>query len=135
MISEFVTQRESSELSRPEIAGGPQMCRISPVSDDWVVKGCHVHAAGVELAIRPDHLGGVVFRPVFSSAREEPIQIAAALLKQRLDDALWRNKLKETIERAMCHLMGVGGQHYDLARGRLFELRKLVLALERWECV
>jgi len=56
------------------------------------------------------------------------------MLKQKLDDPSWRNKLRETIERAraMSYLMGVRGQHYDLARA-LFELRKLVIALERWE--
>ena len=43
------------------------MCRISAVSEDWVDKGCHVHVASVELALRPDHLGGIVFRSVFSS--------------------------------------------------------------------
>ena len=55
------------------------------------------------------------------------------MVEAKLDDVLWRNKLKGTIERAMTHLMGVQGQNYDLARGRLFELRMLVRALERWE--
>jgi len=109
------------------------MCRISAVSEDWVGKGCHVHAASVELALRPDHLGGIVFRRVFSSTDDWQLWVAEQLVKAKLDDVLWRNKLKGTIERAMTHLIGVQGQNYDLARGRLFELRMLVRALERWE--
>jgi hypothetical protein len=109
------------------------MCRISAVSEDWVGKGCHVHVASVELALRPDHLGGIVFRPVFSSPDVWAIDAAARLVEAKLDDDFWRNKLKDTIERAMTHLMGVQGPFYDLARGRLFELRMLVIALERWE--
>lgn len=109
------------------------MCRIPAVSEDWVGKGCHVHAASVELALRPDHLGGIVFRRVFSSTDRFQLWVAEQLVKAKLDDVPWRNKLKGTIERAMTHLMGVQGQNYDLARGRLFELRMLVRALERWE--
>jgi len=109
------------------------MCRISAISQDWVVKGCHVHVAGVELALRPDHLGGIVFRPVFSSSEVWELHAAARLVEAKLDDLQWRNKLKDSIERAMTYLMGVQGPYYDLARGRLFELRMLVLVLERWE--
>ena len=32
------------------------MCRISPISDDWVVKGCHLHVGKVEVVLRPDLL-------------------------------------------------------------------------------
>jgi len=109
------------------------MCRISAVSEDWVGKGCHVHVSSVELALRPDHLGGIVFRPVFSTTDDWQLWVAARLVEAKLDDVLWRNKLKDTIERAMTHLMGVQGPNYDLARGRLFELRMLVRALERRE--
>ncbi len=109
------------------------MCRISAVSDDWVAKGCHVHVASVELALRPDHLGGIAYCPVFSSTNTWQLWVAEQLVKVKLEDVPWRNKLKNTIERAMTHLMGVQGANYDLARGRLLELRMLVRALERWE--
>jgi hypothetical protein len=109
------------------------MCRISPVGDDWVKKGCHVHVGVVELALRLDHLGGIVFRSPFSSTSEWELNAAARLVGRLLDDSVWRKKLEEAIERAMVHLMGVRGPMYDLARGRLFELRKLLRALERWE--
>jgi hypothetical protein len=109
------------------------MCRISPVGDDWVKKGCHVHVGGVELALRPDHLGGIVFRSLFASTLEWELDAAARLVSGLLDDPVWRKHLEEAIERAMIHLMGVRGPMYELARGRLFELRKLHRALERWE--
>ena len=109
------------------------MCRISPVNDDWVKKGCHVHVRSVELVLRPNHLGGVVFCSPFSSALQWEIDAAARLATVMLDDPAWRNKLKETVEKAMSHLMGVRGDLYDVARGRLCELRMLVCALERWE--
>jgi hypothetical protein len=109
------------------------MCRISPVGDDWVKKGCHVHVGAVELVLRPDHLGGIVFRSPFSSTLQWEIDAAARLVTSMLDNPIWRSKLKETIEKAMIHLMGVQGSAYVLARGRLFELRKLIRALERWE--
>lgn len=87
------------------------MCRISVVSEDWVVKGCHVHVSGAELALRPDHLGGIVFRPVFASTDVQEIDITVHLVEAKLGDVLWRDKLKGTIERAMTHLMGVRGQN------------------------
>ena len=93
------------------------MCRISAVSEDWVGKGCHVHVASVELALRPDHLGGIVFRPVFSTTDDWQLWVAARLVEAKLDDVLWCNKLKDTIERAMTHLMGVQGPNYDLGGG------------------
>ena len=102
------------------------MCRISPVGDDWVKKGCHVHVGSVELVLRPDHLGGIVFRSPFSSALPWELDAAARLVSDLLDDPTWRGKLKETVEKAMAHLMGVRGTMYDLARGKLYELRKLV---------
>ena len=109
------------------------MCRISPVGEDWVKKGCHVHVGGVELVLSSDHLGGIVFRSPFSSAMQWELDAAAGLVTGMLDDPAWRGKLKETVEKAMAHLMGVRGTMHDLARGRLFELRMLVRALERWE--
>ncbi len=109
------------------------MCRISVVGDDWVVKGCHVHVAGVELALRPDHLGDIVLRPVFASTDAGELGVAMRLVEAKFSDVHWRNKLKDTIQRAMRHLLGVQGPNHDLARGRLFELRMLVISLERWE--
>jgi hypothetical protein len=108
------------------------MCRISIPSDDWVTKGCHVHVGRVELSLRPDHLGGIVFRPPFSRTSDWEADAAARLVDGRLADPAWRAKLQETIQGAMTYLMGVEGEYRDLARGRLCELRKLIRALERW---
>ena len=57
------------------------MCRASTVADDWVVKGCHIHVDGVELAVRPthatDYLDGFVFKKVFRSTSDEAFTAAA----------------------------------------------------------
>jgi RHS repeat-associated protein len=41
-------------------------CTISKVAPDWETKGAHVHADGVELAVRPGQDASIVFKPVFS---------------------------------------------------------------------
>jgi hypothetical protein len=107
------------------------MCRISPVNEDWADKGCHVHVGKVEMALRPDHQDGVVFRPVFSKTPAPDVDVAARQLAEMLDDQAWREKLMDTIDRAMRHLLGIEGHKYSRARGRLRELRMLIIALER----
>src|SRR5215469_15659923 len=52
------------------------MCFPSVVADDWIVKGCHIHADGIEPAVRSDHIGGVMFFGVFSAPDEVAVQAA-----------------------------------------------------------
>jgi hypothetical protein len=52
------------------------MCLASVVADDWITKGCHINVDGIELALRPDHNGGVVFRAVFSSPNTAAVNAA-----------------------------------------------------------
>ena len=93
------------------------MC-TSPVSN-WPFDPTILEASSSGLSFQPARSGNLT--PQFGWSKPE------------LDDVLWRNKLKGTIERAMTYLMGVQGPFYDLARGRLFEMRMLVLVLERWK--
>lgn len=107
------------------------MWRISPISEDWVDKGCHIHIDRVELAVRPDRFGGIVFRKVFSSTTDADLDVASRIATDLLDDPAFRRKLRDTVERAMAHLLGVGGQKMALARGRLREFNFLLIALDR----
>jgi hypothetical protein len=61
------------------------------------------------------------------------VDAAARLVSRMLHDPVWRNKLRNSIERAMVHLLGIRGHKYNVARGRLFELRMLLRALDKWE--
>lgn len=107
------------------------MVRISPIAEDWVDKGCHIHVDSIELAVHPDHLGGVVFRKVFSSTSDDEFDIASRIATAMLQDAGWCHKLRDTLERAMIYLLGVTGQKMPKARGRLCEFNFLMIALDR----
>jgi hypothetical protein len=52
------------------------MVRITPIDEDWVDKGYHIHVHSIELAVHPDHLGGIVFRKVFSSTSDDDFDVA-----------------------------------------------------------
>ena len=109
------------------------MCRPSVVADDWVVKGCHIHVGGVELAVRPDHTGGIVFRPVFSSTPKA--EIAAAIrvaVRDCLTDPTHRARWRRDIGRAMRFLRTYTGALESLANGRLLEFRFLLIAIDRY---
>ncbi len=109
------------------------MWRISAISDDWVGKGCHIHIDRVELAVRPNHLGGVIFERVFSSTRDADFEVAARIAHDLLGDAEFRSKLRDSIRRAMTYLLGTTGRQRPLARGRLREFKFLLVALDRLE--
>jgi len=109
------------------------MCRISPVGDDWVVKGCHLHVGRIEVVLRPDHKGGIVCRKVFSSTTDREIDLASGEVTEWLKDPVVRARLTNRIERAMEYLLGVVGELNVTARGRLREFRMILVALERWE--
>jgi hypothetical protein len=109
------------------------MWRISRVSEDWVVKGFHLHYQDVEVAMRPDHRGSIVFTKVFASTSDQEAHAAIASANELLEDPQWRRRFRETIERAMQFLRGVEGRHRSLARGRLCEFHFLTIALEKLE--
>jgi len=109
------------------------MCRPSIVADDWVVKGCHIHVDGAELAVRPDHTGGIVFRPVFSNTPKAAVDAAIRTAKRDcITDPAHRARWRRDIERAMRFLRTYTGELASLANGRLFEFRFLIVALDRY---
>jgi hypothetical protein len=110
------------------------MCSPSVVADDWIVKGCHIEVNGVELAVRPDHRGTVVFRPVFSSVPSQVVDRAIGDARRDcLTDPNVRRQWIAHIERAMVHLFSQTGVLQPLARGRLAELRFLRSALNKMD--
>jgi len=109
------------------------MCRISTVSDDWVVKGFHIHIERVELAMRPDHRGGVVFQKVFRSTSDAEASRAVKVAANLLDDPTWRKKFRDALLQGREYLLGVDGELEDLARGRTCEFNYLLIALDRME--
>lgn len=107
------------------------MCKPSVISDDWVVKGFHLHVQGIELAVRPGHeRGKVVFRSVFSRKPPKAVQSAVEWVhKNCLADAKVKAQWHQTIEKAIDYLSGYNGELAQLARGRMAELTFLKRAL------
>src|SRR5580692_977255 len=98
------------------------MCRPSTVTDDWVVKGCHIHVDGVELAVRPAHdpayLDGVVFKKVFRSTANEAFQAAALKARQKcLPDPVVRARWRRALKRGMAFVRSFSGEPADKANG------------------
>ena len=107
------------------------ICRPSVISDDWVVKGFHLHVHGIELAVRPGHQRGlIVFRSVFSSPTDAQVAGAAAVVAEKcLADREIRAQWRHTIDGAIDFLDGYNGELGDLANGRKAELNFLKRAL------
>jgi hypothetical protein len=109
------------------------MCVPSVVADDWITKGCHIEVDGIELALRPSHLGRVVFSSVFSSPDEAAVERAIRLAtKKCLADGNVRERWIKSIQRARVHLMSSRGDLRELAVGRVAELHFLEIALRRY---
>jgi hypothetical protein len=110
------------------------MCESSIVSDDWVVKGCHIHVNGVELAVFDDYKGGVGFRPFFSSTPTDKGRQAVKLAYEVcLPDADVRRKWVNRLESARLFMLGYSGAMSSLANGRMAEFKFLRIAIERWK--
>ena len=109
------------------------MCVPSVVADDWITKGCHIYVEGIELALRPDHLGGLVFRSVFSYPADAAIEAAIhRATEECLPDIGERRRWIQSIQRAKVHLMSHRGGLRPLAVGRVAELHFLEIALRRY---
>ena len=110
------------------------MCQPSVVADDWVVKGFHIHIGGVELVVRPDHLGGVAFFGFFSG--DDPGEMAKAVKHAEtvcLPDDQVRARWARAARRATELMRTYEGEPAALANGRMLEFKFLILALERYE--
>jgi len=107
------------------------MCRISKIGDDWIVKGFHLHVHEVELVMRPDHKGGVMFKKFFQSTPDRDAQRAIGRAKELLADVAWRRRFYRELERARRFMESRGGGLADLAHGRAAEFTFLLIALRR----
>jgi hypothetical protein len=112
------------------------MCEPSKVAEDWVIKGCHIHVDGVELAVLPDHEGKVAFRPVFSTT---PAARAKAAIKTATDDCLADAETRKDwiakLDMARVYMLQFTPGHglATLANGRMFEFQMLKIAIQRWK--
>jgi len=94
-------------------------------------KGCHIHVDGIELAVRRDNRGGIVFRSVFSWPDGSVVDAAVRRAKRDcLPDDAERGRSIKSIQRARIHLISHRGELRELAVGKLAELRFLERALQ-----
>ena len=111
------------------------MCDASKVANDWVVKGFHIHIGPVELAVFPDHTGGVGFRPFFAVKAGEQRGVAEAL-KTAKENCLSDQKVRagwiQSLNRATLYMLTFDGEPSTLANGRMLEFKFLIIALERY---
>jgi hypothetical protein len=109
------------------------MCAPSVVADDWITKGCHIKVNGIELAVRPDHRGSIVFQSVFSTPSSAAVNEAIrTALRDCLPDPDVRRAWIRKVEGAMVHLISESGDLREKALGRLAELNFLMVALKRF---
>jgi hypothetical protein len=114
------------------------MCRPSTVTDDWVVKGCHIHVDGVELAVRPAHsstyLDGVVFKRIFRSTSDAAFRAAARKAREVcLADPIVRARWRRALERGMVFVRSFSGEPADKANDRQYEFIRLIRHLDAYE--
>jgi hypothetical protein len=114
------------------------MCRPSTVTTDWVVKGCHIHVDGVELAVRPAHsptyLDGVVFKKVFRSTSDEAFQAAARKAREEcLPNPIVRARWRQALERGITFVRSFSGEPAAKANGRQYEFFRLIRYLQAYE--
>jgi hypothetical protein len=110
------------------------MCLPSVVADDWIVKGFHIHVDGIELVLRPDHLGRVKFVSFFSGPSDSDVKDAIRRATQEcLPNADMRKRWLGSIRRARVHLISQRGALRELATGRVAEMHFLQIALERYK--
>ncbi len=110
------------------------MCQPSVIADDWVVKGFHIHVGAIELVVRPDHTGRVVFRGFFSGDDPDDVDRAIRIAgRDCLPDPQVRDRWLRDARRAMSFLRTYRGELEARANGRLLEFRFLIRALERYE--
>lgn len=109
------------------------MCRISKISDDWITKGFHIHVFTIELVLRPDHQGGVIFRRCFSRDSAADVDAAIAHAERLHEDSAWRGRFLRVAERALEYVNERAGAGDLLERlvGRAKEFRFLIVALKR----
>jgi Arc/MetJ-type ribon-helix-helix transcriptional regulator len=110
------------------------VCKASTIADDWVNKGFHLHIGEVEICMYPDHLGGIGFKGFFSSTDEDDESNAIRTAVEKcLEDAKVRAAWFKRLDAATAHMLGYRGSLQSLANGRMFEFKRIRIALRRWE--
>lgn len=112
------------------------MCQASKVTNDWAVKGCHIHLEEVELGVYPDHEGKVGFKSVFRVTKKNEDAIAAAIKRAReecLPDPEVRSRWIRSLRQAIRYMLSFVGEPKKKASGRMLEFKFLILALERYK--
>lgn len=106
------------------------MCDPSKIDADWITKGCHIDVGGVELAVYPDHVGRIGFRPVFSSTpRKIADKAIKTAVKKCLPNPSIRKKWIQFLQMATVHMLAY--PNVGLANGRMAEFKFLRIAIER----
>jgi hypothetical protein len=111
------------------------MCQASRVSNDWVVKGCHIHIGAVELSVFPDDKGGVGFKPFFAVRPKDQQSVTRALRmasEECLPDPKVRERWIRSLNQATAYMLSFDGEPKALANGRMLEFKFLKIALERY---
>lgn len=109
------------------------MCRISPISDDWVTKGFPIHVNEIELVMRPDHQGGIIFKRWFARDAERDAHPAIKIATGLLADEAWRDRFRDVLIKAQGFVVNERGAMQSLANGRALEFKFLIIALNRME--
>lgn len=110
----------------------------SPGYGDVVQKGLHFYApGGVELSVRPDNKGGIIFKNAIPNEAGTPkVTKAIALAKEHFEkDVRFRNdilnKANEAVQSVLDHAKRETGSLRDLANGRSREFRDIARNVER----
>jgi hypothetical protein len=112
------------------------MCQPSKMAEDWVIKGCHIHVNGVELAVVSDHEARVAFRSFFSATSNDRAKVAIKIATEKcLADAAIRKDWVAKLDMARVYMLEYPQGHSlaSLANGRMFEFKMLKIAIQRWE--
>jgi hypothetical protein len=114
------------------------MCRPSTVTDDWVVKGCHIHVDGVELAVRPTHSAtyrdGFVFKKIFRSTSDQAYQVAVRKAREEcLTAPDVRARWRRALQGGLAFVRSFSGEPANLANGRQYEFVRLIRHLDAYE--
>jgi hypothetical protein len=107
------------------------MCQISKISIDWVRKGFHLHVHGIEVVMRPDHEGGIVFKKWFRSDSDQDAHPAIKRAKELLHDIERRRVFYREARHARDFLSHVTGKMGRNAQGKCVELTFLLAALRK----
>ena len=114
------------------------MCRASTVTDDWVVKGCHIHVDGIELGVcpthSPDYLDGILFKKIFRSTPDAAFHAAAKKAREQcLGNAMIRGRWRLALERGIQYVRTFEGEPAEKANGRQYEFLRLLWNLDAYE--